>query len=92
MIVCHVFLLNCCSDVSDLIPQRETPQRAARKVKKYNEDEAFNELEDEAVDDPDFNFSDSDDDPDFDPLNKNVNFASYMSSFYILIMFILEWI
>ncbi|XP_069994698.1 glutamine and serine-rich protein 1-like isoform X2 [Penaeus vannamei] len=50
----------------EVIPQRETPRRAARSVQRYGniEPDGYGDS------DPDFHLSDSDDDPDFNPINR----------------------
>ncbi|RXG71539.1 hypothetical protein Avbf_05688 [Armadillidium vulgare] len=59
------------------VPQRETPRRAAtRSAKRYIDDEAYNEIDEGRESDPDYDLSDSDDDPDFDPSKKKVHSIS----------------
>ncbi|XP_071540431.1 uncharacterized protein [Panulirus ornatus] len=55
-------------------PQRETPRRAARSIQRYGHIDA--ESDGFADSDPDFHLSDSDDDPDFNPINRKANAAS----------------
>lgn len=53
-----------------MAPQRETPRRAARSIQRYGHIDA--ESDGLADSDPDFHLSDSDDDPDFNPINRKV--------------------
>ncbi|XP_042226833.1 uncharacterized protein LOC121869531 isoform X2 [Homarus americanus] len=57
-----------------ITPQRDIPRRAARSVQRYGLIDA--ESDGLADSDPDFQLSDSDDDPDFDPVNRKTNSLS----------------
>ncbi|XP_064079902.1 uncharacterized protein LOC135196966 isoform X4 [Macrobrachium nipponense] len=57
---------------NDSVPARETPRRAARYIQHYGNFD-IEESDGLGDSDPDYNLSDSDDDPDFNPLNKRQN-------------------
>ncbi|XP_063880699.1 uncharacterized protein LOC135111393 isoform X4 [Scylla paramamosain] len=59
---------------SEARPQRENLRRTSRAVKRYGNTEV--ESDSLADSDPDFHLSDSDDDPDFNPIDKKTNAAS----------------
>ncbi|XP_066965076.1 glutamine and serine-rich protein 1-like isoform X3 [Macrobrachium rosenbergii] len=57
---------------NESVPARETPRRAARYIQHYGNFD-IEESDGLGDSDPDYNLSDSDDDPDFNPLNKRQN-------------------
>ncbi|XP_045115395.1 glutamine and serine-rich protein 1-like isoform X3 [Portunus trituberculatus] len=59
---------------SETRPQRENLRRTSRAVKRYGNTEV--ESDGLADSDPDFHLSDSDDDPDFNPVDKKTSAAS----------------